>query len=259
MKKNGRPSVAWLPISALSIDPETQRDVIRARVKHLANPFNPALVGIFTVSVRDGVDGGNFVVDGQHRTLAARDAGYNDLRVPCDLKYGLSRADEAILFLGQNDSRPVSAIDKFRVGLLGGDPDCVGVQAVLNEFGLRVVLGHVDGGIACVDRLLAIYRRDPDLLRETLGIAINAWGTRSATTEQLVVSGLSTVLGRYNGELERPRLVNKLSKYRGGPAGLIGDARALSDIRPINKTRALAEIVVDTYNKGARSGSLPPL
>lgn len=249
--------IRHLPVNSLNIDPLVQRALIPARVKHLAKTFDLGKTGILKVSLRG--DGKYYVIDGQHRVEGARAAGHGEAKVKCEVYRDLSRADEALYFLAENDVRAVSSLDKFRVGLTAGDPDCLAVNALVESFGLRVADGGAEGTVACVDRLLKIHRRDPELLKTTLDVATTAWGTRRAAVEQVILAGLANVLDSYNGSLDRAALVKKLSKYKGGPAGLLGNARSFADIRPISVTRAASEIVVEAYNRGRRAGQLPPL
>jgi hypothetical protein len=257
VKKKGV-NVEWLPVSALHIDERVQRAIIAPRVRHLVSNFVPEKVNTPPLVVSLRADGRYYVLDGSHRVTAARKAGYGELRVKCEIHHNLTLPQEGALFLSANDSRPVSPVDKYRIGLVAGDPATQEIEGIIAGFGLRVASNSSDGVVRCVDALYRLHAKN--LLEETLEVTTAAFGTRSEALEQLVLRGISEVVGRYNGQLDRPALVKKLSKRSGAAAGLIADARALSAIRPISKSRALAEIVVDTYNKGRRGDSgLPPL
>lgn len=245
-----------LPISVLKLDRGYQRDVSEAKVRKLIGDWQERAVGVLHVSARDD---GYYVIDGQHRVRAAQDQGLSDFKVPCHVHRDLSREEEAAMFLYLNDSKNVSAYDRFKAGLIAGDEDCIGVQQTLKHYGLEVGPGSSDGTIRCVTKLLTLYRKDPQLLDRLCLIATEAWGTRQSAFEQVVVTGLGTVLGRYNGELDEAAFVKKLSGYRGGPTALAGDARGYADVRPISVGRAAAEIMVDAYNRGRRSRQLPAL
>jgi hypothetical protein len=243
-----------LPFRALSFDTRTQRSLIPARLKKLVAEFDVTHAGAITVSRRDGRV---FVIDGQHRVRAAMERGLGDTKALCHVWSGLSLEEEAAKFLALNDVRSVSAIDKYEIGLVANDPACVGVRDILAKHGLRVAGRSGDGVVRCVSKALALYDRDPALLDSVCLVLTESWGTRQAAFEQLLVAGLGTVCDRYNGEMDHAVLVKKLAKYRGGPAALEGDARGLADYKPISVTRAVAEIVVDTYNRGRRAGLSP--
>jgi len=256
MKKRSR-ATEHLPFRSLAFDPEYQRRMIPARVKHLVKNWNEDHVGEVTVSARDGK---LYVIDGQHRVRAAMEQGLGDTKVKCDVRRGLERAEEARLFLALNDARMVSAFDKYRASLVAGDPVAIGVRDTCDAHGWRVVGGGLrHGSIACVTTILGIYDRDPELLDATLHVLTEAWGTRNEAAEKTIVAGMSLVLGRFNGEIDKAALAKKLSKYKGGPGGLLGDARGLAEFKSLTKRRAVAEVIVGTYDKGRRNNKLGPL
>lgn len=245
-----------LPVSALKLDRGYQRDVSEAKVRKLIADWQERAIGILHVAARED---GYYVIDGQHRVRAAQDQGLGDLKVPCYVHRDLTREEEAAMFLYLNDSKLVSALDRFNAGIVAGDEDCIGVRDTLKHYGLEVGAGGGDGCVRCVSKLLTLYRKDPALLDRLCLVATQAWGTRQSAFEQVVVTGLGQVLGRYNGELDEAAFVKKLSGYRGGPTALAGDARGYADVRPISVGRAAAEIMVDAYNRGRRSRQLPAL
>lgn len=249
--KKGR--IEWLPYTALMVDPSVQRTVIGPRANKLTVEFDPDKVGILHVSQRE--NGERHLIDGQHRWVAARRAGKGQTKAKCEVFEGLSPEEEAAMFLSLNDARQPSAVDRFKVGLVAGDETAVGVDKVLHKFGLRVSSNIDDGTIACVDRLMALYRRDPALLMETLSVTNDAWNNRRDAVESVVIGGLSKVLATYNGEMDRGVLVRKLRKQP--PAGLIANAKLLQSLRPgFTKSQAVGQLIIDHYNKGRRSDLL---
>lgn len=254
-----RQSTDHLPFSSLSFDPAYQRQVIPARVRWLVANWDLSKVGVVTVSIRLNDPKKAYVVDGQHRVRAAMELGLADTKVLCHIYRDLTKEEEARHFLSSNDVRPVTPFDKYRAGIVANNPVAIGVKKVAEGHGWKITGATGDGSIACVSELMKLYARDPDILDTTLNVLTEAWGTRAEAVERPIITGLSNILARYNGELDRGVLVKKLGKYRGGPGALAGDARGLSDIKSVPLGRAVAEIVVTTYNKGRRSGQLTPL
>lgn len=250
-------STNHLPFASLVFDSQVQRSVIPARVRWFKENWDFEQVGAITVSVRE--DGKAYVIDGQHRVRTAIELGYGGTKVLCHTYRGLTLEEEAEKFLALNNARPVTPVDKYKVGLVARDPVCLGVRDTLAHYGLRIGAQRADGAVCCVSKAMALYEKDPDLLDGACAVLTEAWGTRGPAYEQVVFAAVGSILGRYDGELNRAQLAKKLAKYRGGPAALVGDARGLSDYKPISVTRAAAEIMVDTYNKGKRSGQLSPL
>lgn len=254
-----RQSTDYLPFGSLSFDPAYQRQVIPARVRWLVANWDLSKVGVITVSIRPDDQKKAYVVDGQHRVRAAMDLGLGDTKILCHIYRGLTKEEESRLFLSNNNVRPVTPFDKFRAGIVAKDPVAVGVKRMVEEHGWQIKSEARDGTIACVSELMKVYSRDPGVLDDTLSVLTEAWGTRAEAVERPIITGLASIFARYDGELDRGVLVKKLGKYRGGPGALTGDARGLSDIKSMPLGRAVAEIVVATYNKSRRSGQLTPL
>lgn len=203
-------------------------------------------------------DGKRYAVDGQHRTLAGVKAGYGFTKAKCHVYRNLTLAEEARLFLVLNNNRAVGPYDKFIVGLTAEDPDALAVNATLKKHGLQPSRSGGDGYLKCVDRAMKLH--DNGLLDETLEIVTAAWGTRAGAVENQVLEGVSRVLDRYNGELDRAALVKKLSTHKGGPTALLGQARGLVALKSgMRVAGGVAEVIRDSYNKGRRAGALPPL
>lgn len=250
-------STDQLPFAVLVFDARYQRSLSHAKVKKLIANWRLEDVGAITVSIR--ADRKAYVIDGMHRVRAAHDLGLSSTKVLCHVYRGLTLEEEARKFLALNDAKVVSAIDKYKAGLVAGNPDCVGVHDTFAKYGLRVSNAPADGVVRCVSKALALYARDPALLGGVCAILTEAWGTRSAALEQIVFTAMGSVCDRYNGEMDKSVMVRKLAGYRGGPAALVGDARGLSDYKPIGVARAASEIIVDNYNKGRRTGRLSAL
>lgn len=243
-----------LPFGSLKINERAQRRLIPSFVRKLTDGWALGKVGVITVSIRDGVA---YVVDGQHRVRAALTLGLHDTKVKCHVYRDLNPKQEAELFLSLNDSKTVSAYDRFAIGLVAGDPLCVDVRDTLAKYGLRISDQAGEGAVMCVEAVLGLASRGT--LDETCMVLVGAWGVRASAFERCIVGGLGTVLRHYNGELDRKSLITNLSGYRGGPAALRGDARGFADYKPMTITRAAAELIVDTYNKGRRANRLAPL
>lgn len=246
----------WIPFASLAFDGRYQRGIIPAKIKQLIRDWELNDVGIITVSIRGGKA---YVIDGQHRVRAAMELGLGNTKVLCDVYRGLTIEEEARKFLSLNNANKITAVDRYKAGLVAQDRACIGVRDTLAKHGLGISSARSDGYVRCVTEVFRLYDNAPELLDEVCAALVEAWGTRASALERIPLAAMGVVLGRYNGELDRGALTKKLAKYRGGPAALAGDARGLADYKPISITRAAAEIIVDTYNKGRRAGQLSPL
>lgn len=255
-----------IPASRLAIDRRVQRELIPARVRKLVKSFDLDAIGVVTVSER--AKGERFVyvvIDGQHRVIALREHGLNDWPLKCHVYTGLSLQDEAWIFRKLNDHRLLSKWEDFDKGLREGDAECKGIERIVDDAGLGLYKVSQDQKVACIATLQKIYRNSmfgrngADVLREALDISVESWGGISSGLEGSVLEGLSLVAGKYNGEVDRKALVQKLSKYPGGPSALLGNARGLRNIKSLPVPRLVASLVVSLYNKGRRSGQVAEL
>jgi len=131
----GEPQAAirldFIPLSKLLVDPRYQRKVSSAsmgRIRKIVRNFSWPRFGAIIVSKNGD---GYSVIDGQHRTIAARTMGVAS--VPAVISEGdvVSQAKD---FVGVNTVRTtVATIDKFRAAVTAGDPVAVEVSELLTE------------------------------------------------------------------------------------------------------------------------------
>jgi len=254
--------IETIPVAKLTVDPEVQRGVDKARVDKLAKDYQEAALGTIVVSHRG--DGTYHVIDGQHRVLAAIAAGHGEGGMTCLVYEGLSRADEAAMFRRLNNTRSVTAVDKFRVRVVEGDLVAVSLNSILSRHGWRVEFGKTDGTFAAVSALEAVHRGklagpgDTTQICDTLIKTITeAWGHEASGVRAEIVSGLGAVLLRYNTRIDLAKLTAELGSCPGGPRGLVGKAKGLHQFRGGKLSDALAEVVVEMLNKNRRSNRLP--
>lgn len=241
-------------------DERVQRNIIDKRVRDLAANLNLDGIGVVTVSKR--ADAKLVILDGQHRIQALIDAGHGSYLVTCNVFHGLTVPQEAERFRVLNNTRKPTALDDYVKGLTAGDPECVAIDKILKRVGLRVTLQSGPGIISCVDAFRSVYRSKrgpgPAALGFAVSTAVAAWGVHSDSVDGHIVRGLGDIYLRYQEEIDRPSLIKKLAKFPGGPAGMIGKAKGLREMRPGAISRCVAILTVDLYNKGRRD-RLPAL
>ena len=86
-------SIEGMPLSEICIEPY-QRVLNNARVKRIADNFDPARVGVLLLSKRGSHS--YAIVDGQHRLCAMRQIGVQD--AVCIVVVGMTYEDEANYF-----------------------------------------------------------------------------------------------------------------------------------------------------------------
>lgn len=231
-----------------------QRESIQSWVRKIQRNLDPLAVGVVYVSERS--DGKLAIVDGQHRVLALIEAGLGDQPIHCLVYEGLTLSEEADQFLKLNDRRSVNAVDKFRVGVTAGLEDCVGVAEILDDLHLQIVGEPSRNGnapIGCPTAMLGIYNRNgeregPQALRCALKTAITAFGTDGAALDGKVVGGLGEIF-LSNGWVESKALAERLAKFPGGAAGLIGKARGRYEFDRSSLSKCVAKVAADAYNQ----------
>lgn len=254
-----KPKTEWITAGKLTVDHRYQRDLIPARVRHLAADLDLDGLGVFVVSRRS--DGTLALIDGQNRVAALREHGFqDDWKVECRVYEGLTLEQEAALYRQLNDSRPLKPWDFFKAGLVSGDAECLEIDAIAKRCGLTVAASGGDGRVCCVTTLRLVYRKyGKDVLRRALEMSTAAWGHTAGAVEKEIVHGMSIVAATYNGEVDTPWMVKKLAKSPGGPSGLLGRARGLKDMTTEPIFRIVARQVIALYNKGRRNGALDDL
>ena len=110
--------IAVVPTDLYDVDYDYQR-VITANVNTIRDTWDIALCDPLRASYRNGKF---FIIDGQHRYYAAIAKGVEDL--PCIVHTGLTKEDEARLFVRLNTSRKtLKPIDTFRANIICGNED----------------------------------------------------------------------------------------------------------------------------------------
>ena len=239
--------------SQLTVMFEVQREAVSSWVKRLAREFDPDAV--FVLAVWHRPDGRYVIIDGQHRVLAMRELGIDEL-VPCYVYENMTADQACERFLELNHRRNVAATDKFRIGVGAGIPECVGANQIINERGLVIEGDNSRNGapaIACAATLRRYWshqpreRTGPQALGCALDAAITAWGAEGDALNGTVIGGLAR-LHLDNPWIESKALSDRLAKA-GPPARLLGTAKSLSTLhRGQNLDACMAKACGDIYN-----------
>ena len=150
-----------IPKGELNIDHSYQRNKInRKRVAEIARNWDYIACNTLAVSLRE--DNSWWVIDGQHRKLAA-DLRPDITTLPCLVFDAESVKDEALAFLAINTGKVgVAGLDRFRAMLRAGDPPAAGLNAVLESTGHKAGATGATKTVACIITLLTLYRESQD-------------------------------------------------------------------------------------------------
>ena len=149
----------------LHIDPDYQRlKINNVKVLSIARIWSWVKCGTLIVARRP--DGTLFVVDGQHRKLAA-DKRSDITELPCIIFYALSVEDEARDFLAVNTGRTgVGTVDKFRAMLRYGDQAAVTVDAFIKANGYTIsenARSEDQNSVKCIMQILRCHKENPQV------------------------------------------------------------------------------------------------
>lgn len=249
------PDLRPLAVAQLVVDPDVQRAVDTGRVAKIADTLNLDALGTITVSHRS--NGSYHVIDGQHRVAAVRLAGGDDEKVLCRVFDRLTLAEEAEMFRLLNNTAKPTVLDLFRVRVVEGDPDALAIVSALRKSGWKVAAAQA-GCIAAAGAVERLYRRDPEALEKSVATIARAWGHDLPANDGRLIEGIGLVFARYGAAIQVADLVPRLSPFAGGPGALLGKAKGLSQLIGGQQAHAVAEIVVEVYNRQRKTRALPP-
>lgn len=240
----------WIPLSQIVVNDFAQRDHKQARVDHLIANFDSEQLEPPVVNFRGGR---YYVMDGRHRTLAAKGVFGDDHMIQCWVYVDLTEQQEAEYFLRKNDTLAVGAMDKYRIGVNAERETEGDIDRIVRACGYVVSKQKAEGTIGAVGTLRRVYERGgPRVLARTLRMIDGAWG--SAGMESYILDGIGLLCGRYNGELADELAVTKFANMRGGVNGLLGKASVIKERtrQPFNQCVAAAAVEVINSGKGGK-------
>lgn len=192
----------------LKIDPEYQRDAVALKVYELSSKWSWLGAGVITVGHRDDEF---WVIDGQHRVLAAKRRADIDL-LPCLVFETKDISKEAEAFLMANARRkPISSFAKQKAMVVAGDEIAVFVEQCCKQLGLN--LGPNSTATNSIRAVNWCYRKaEEDKEAFVLVLSLSAEITRAADmyVNERILEGL-WYLNRFCGNgLKDKRLVNRI-------------------------------------------------
>jgi hypothetical protein len=166
-------SLAMISKNLLIVDHSYQRNTNEAKVLAIARDWSWIAFGAIVVAERKG---NLYVIDGQHRLMAARKR--SDIsELPCVVFKTQERKEEAKGFLtAQTKRRPITSVEKFRALLTIEDKPTALVNTLLQSVGKYPGSGNSTDSVKCVGVLTDFAQSDPDLLVETWPLIVELTG-----------------------------------------------------------------------------------
>lgn len=259
LEDNGIWEIRDVPVSELTIDEDVQREALNEhRVRKMVKEFDPNALGIITVSDRG--HGEKIIIDGMHRSETVRRVSSGAGLIKARVFVGLTRQEEARLFLALNNGVQPNLYDKYRVGVTGGVDEYSEIDAIVRSMGFSVGAGRTQGNINAIAALTRIYRmkyrwggeeNDPyagaTILMMALKVIKQAWGNEEYALKATALEAVAKVIREYS-QLDVERLVSSMRSTKGGPANLTSRALGYASSRSIRNWQAFGQILVDEYN-----------
>lgn len=258
------PSLEWLSVAALMIEPAYQRAtdgsksqrIIAGMVKQWRWPLCQPLV----VTRRE--DRSIYVIDGQHRLEGAKRRG--DIpHLPCVVLAAMPQEREAEAFVELNTTRQaLSQIDLFAAMLAAGDPTALRVEALMRETGWTLARHtnsaiYKPGELVCAPMLVrAAKQMGEAAVRNALTTLREAWPDTPVRTASRLLQALMTIFAdeRLLSRIDPDALIEALGAYE-NPADWIDDGRGMKRANPSLSTReALAEAMIEAAVELAGEG-----
>lgn len=243
--------IRTIKLGDIRVSPAAQRELNQSRVNKIVDALEMERIGTITVSHRDGF---YWLIDGQHRYNALKTffgEGFEEWEVEAWCYFDLTEEQEAEKFLQHNEVLAVSAYDRYKVGITAERPVETDVDRIVRSLGLKVARAQAHGAISAVTALISVYtKHGPRGLVGTLYVIREAFGDRGF--ESVVITGLATFRGRYDGRIDEDRLIKKLNATSGGVKGLLNRAALIRENVGQPVTSCVAAAITEIYNSGLR-------
>lgn len=231
--------------------------VLRNKWKELAKNFRPAVAWPLSVSLRDGV---YWVVDGQHRMVAAVDQGYTHALCKVDQ---WTYEEEAVNFKAFNKDRgALRAKDAFHADLSWGEPIAVEIDSIVRQEGYVLSLGFdppTANSIGAIGTLETIYRTNhPEGLRRVLSTARKTWGDNPSAVKNDMLLGIAAFLRRYP-DVNITGLAEKLQNNGVSVFELMQDGALLKRAGMGTMANCIGRAILGKYNQHKSTKRLPNL
>jgi hypothetical protein len=240
-------------IDSLKFDHIYQRDLSAAHVQEMAEHWDPRVAGAIVVNRRP--NGELQVIDGQHRTAAAKTAG--ETNILALVFEGLEQKSEAGMRVKGNFRRPDNPQERFRARVAAGEKEAMAIAKICKDYNTRINPTPQNGtGINAISSVEKLFNKDGGVtLSRVFDIIQRAWGDVGGDHASVaVLKGLGWLLEHNSDKLDTNRLVDRLQAE--GSSGIYRKAQSHQAAHQgsfwVNWYRALIEIYNTKLPEGKR-------
>jgi hypothetical protein len=255
-------TIERIPLGLLNISyadpgPGYQRAANERRIRKISANWDWDMMEPLVVSIRQGQpdEGSYFVVDGQHRFLAALRVFGEDQEVPCIIVH-MTLDQEALRFARQNENRRnVHTRDLFRAKIQANDPEALDIKDAVETAGWTIGYHHGPSrghSITALSGLQGIYRYfGREILLRALRVARDAYPVGMDSRADIrVISGIAHFLYHFP-VVNEEKLIEKLSMPEATPRRLLQRATTYSITSGMGRGNPqVSRVILDQYNKG---------
>jgi uncharacterized protein DUF6551 len=246
--------IMMVKVADIEVDHQVQRTRLQPRkVEKMKREFNSKALGTITLSDRG--HGYYIALDGMHRTQVVRELtdGLGEIRAR--VLTGLTREEEAEIFLLLNDGSQPDKFEKYRVAVVAKHPEVSAIDALVHSFGYTIGNTSAQGTINAIGAVQRLYRLGDqrfdgpgEILKQTLMTIQAAWGDNATGLSAVSLEGVARVIDRFK-DIDLGRLADAMKTAVGGPEAVIGAGKQLANIRGLRGWQGVGQKLVDLYNK----------
>lgn len=249
--------------SDLLIDYRYQRENVKNhKVLQFASRWSWIACGCLTVVDRG--EEGLFVVDGQHRKLAA-DKRSDINTLPCLVYRGLPIQQEAMTFVTMNNTRSsVDSLGRFKAKLVAGETIATGIKQMISAAGYRITNTDSDHTVRCISAIERAYMQNQEIAESAWNMSVLVSAGQAVTRDiysglfkleyELQRAGAGSIwdedtkekLTRYGSSLLM-QAINSIRGLTGKGGERIGAAAILSVINHKRSTRRIKLDNIDDF------------
>lgn len=236
----------------LLVDQNYQRSTVRGHNKILRITSEWSWLACGTLICADR-GGDIYVVDGQHRLMAARKR--SDIQtLPCIVFPSCGQKDEAVGFLRANVNRqPLKGYETFKARLTSGDPIATAIDQMVRTSGRKIADHAAASTVSCIQSLAKMAERDMGRTTRIFPLVERICAERAFSKE--IMEALFYIDERLNDEQVTDAKMARRWVQIGADA-LIDSIRKAKAFEGKAGSRVLARGAVQAHNKGLRSNRI---